>query len=510
MNYFNKQLHKTWNARGFNIISLIVVMAVLAILVTIAVPKYLNHTQTAHHTKILHDGKLLQDACLRYYADNTDWPRLTDDPLTDLPDKFISLNGQETDTDPNANYYDIDMDALSSYVRINTDSSYYVLQNPVGDIYIRTFAVEPGTPKLPRDPESGEIIIDSAEKLAKIGNDEDYPIDGNYIQMADIDLTDYSSGEGWEPIVKTEKVACEWCIDNPGACFLCNGTGDGGHCGLCGGTGLCFDCNGVGFINTTTGGFSGTFDGNGFTISNLIINRPDNNNLGLFNYTESGAKLTNITLMNIDITGCGNVGGLVGENKGAIEFCCTTGLITSFNCDGGIVGYNNGSVISSHSSCTVAGFNEPGGLVGWNDGSITSCFSTGSVSGKDAGGLVGWNGGPITSCYSTGSVEGTIKTGGLVGYNCSSITSCYSTSPVSDTEGVGGLVGSDDGGIVTFSYWNVEASGQSTSKGGEGKTTYEMKQQSTFEGWNFNNTWQIQEGATYPYLRNNPQSPPPQ
>ena len=51
------------------------------------------------------------------------------------------------------------------------------------------------------------------------------------------------------------------------------------------------------------------------------------------------------------------------------------------------------------------------------------------------------------------------------------------------------------------SYWDIETSGQTTSGGGEGKTTAEMKQQATFIGWDFTNIWDIIEGVTYPYLR---------
>jgi len=51
------------------------------------------------------------------------------------------------------------------------------------------------------------------------------------------------------------------------------------------------------------------------------------------------------------------------------------------------------------------------------------------------------------------------------------------------------------------SYWDIETSGQSSSDGGEGKTTAEMKQQATFIGWDFTNIWDIIEGVTYPYLR---------
>ncbi len=82
------------------------------------------------------------------------------------------------------------------------------------------------------------------------------------------------------------------------------------------------------------------------------------------------------------------------------------------------------------------------------------------------------------------------------------VSQCYSAGSVSGDDDVGGLVGyNDDGGTVSSSYWDVEASGQSSSDGGVGKTTAEMKQEATYEGWDFANVWDIVEAQSYPYLR---------
>lgn len=59
---------------------------------------------------------------------------------------------------------------------------------------------------------------------------------------------------------------------------------------------------------------------------------------------------------------------------------------------------------------------------------------------------------------------------------------------VSGSSDLGGLIGYWEGNqMVTSSYWDMESSGQSYSAGGEGKTTAEMKQQSTYVGWDFTN-----------------------
>ena len=94
------------------------------------------------------------------------------------------------------------------------------------------------------------------------------------------------------------------------------------------------------------------------------------------------------------------------------------------------------------------------------------------------------------------------------------ITASYSTGAVVGEEDVGGLVGSNLGtsykGSITMSYWDTQASGQTTSVGGIGKTTAEMQTARTFldAGWDFvgetangiEDTWWILEGQAYPRL----------
>ena len=55
---------------------------------------------------------------------------------------------------------------------------------------------------------------------------------------------------------------------------------------------------------------------------------------------------------------------------------------------------------------------------------------------------------------------------------------------------------------ITNSYWDTETTGQSKSAGGTGKSTNEMKMSTTYDGWDFKNTWEINEGQSYPTLKN--------
>ncbi len=258
--------------------------------------------------------------------------------------------------------------------------------------------------------------------------------------------------------------------------------------------------------------FTGHFDGQGYVIRNLYINRPGERNLGLFGYIDSGVEVKNVGLCNVDITGdWWNVGGLTGYNdRGRITNCYTTGIVRGDDAAGGLVGYDlEGNVTNCFSTARVSGRMNIGGLVGetWIC-SYSKCYSTGSVTGtvNDAGGFVGDNDeGNITDCYSTARVTGGNSTGGFAGYNLGNINNCYSTGRVTGDQFVGGFAG-ENYGAINNCYWDIETSGWVTSDGGIGKTTVEMKKQATFSGWDFTTIWSIKEDVTYPYLRNMPEN----
>ena len=231
--------------------------------------------------------------------------------------------------------------------------------------------------------------------------------------------------------------------------------------------------------------FTGTYNGQGHTISNLFINRPETDYVGLFGYVHGeNAKIENFGLIGVNITGKNYVGGLVGRN--------------------------NGEITNSYLQGSVNGNNEIGGLVGHNygTGTISNSYSTGSVTGQNSvGGLVGINimSGTITNSYSQGSVTGNASVGGLVGYNeFGIITNSYSQGSVTGTNNnVGGLVGTNVvGGIITNSFWDTEIY-PTNNYVGTGKTTEQMQDVSTFTtggaSWDFTDTWKISQD-NYPVL----------
>ncbi len=145
--------------------------------------------------------------------------------------------------------------------------------------------------------------------------------------------------------------------------------------------------DGAGFIpiGDNNNPFTGSLDGQGYTITGLYINRPASNMLynGLFGYLSEGT-VSDLSIYDVDITGGGWYSGAVaGANDGGtISGVSTSGIIAGDYRMGGIVGINKGLVKNSHSSTVINGNNDLGGLVGCNDhgGIVKSSYSTGSIS----------------------------------------------------------------------------------------------------------------------------------
>lgn len=203
--------------------------------------------------------------------------------------------------------------------------------------------------------------------------------------------------------------------------------------------------------------FTGTFDGDNRTISNLYINRPTETAVSLFGGL-SNAEIKNLKLVDCDIEGDRYVAGLVSS-----QFTSTV------------------------SNCMV-------------DGTITG-------HGENVGGVVGWSRGDVINCYMKGSVHGVdtaYRVGGLVGYTYdSTIQKSYSTATITSESGewVGGLIGANREATQSYCYWDTQTSGRASSDLGTGYTTLQMKSQVNFENWDFENVWYIDSNNDgYPHL----------
>ena len=108
-----------------------------------------------------------------------------------------------------------------------------------------------------------------------------------------------------------------------------------------------------GFFHGTV--FSGSFDGNGHSILNLVI--TGRAYLGLFGQIGSQAKASNLGIVDVNVISIGadhdNIGGLVGENFGSVVNCYSSGTVTGEAYVGGLVGVNSGSIRTSFSTGTV-------------------------------------------------------------------------------------------------------------------------------------------------------------
>ena len=233
--------------------------------------------------------------------------------------------------------------------------------------------------------------------------------------------------------------------------------------------------------------FTGAFDGNSHKITNFAINGGSGDFLGLFGLIDYGGSVENLGLEAFAVSGTYHVGGLVGLSYAGISNCYSTGAVS---------GTSNSYMV--------------GGLVGLNYVTISQCYSTGTVSGsEEVGGLVGENdSGSISNCYSTGNIISFEYVGGLVGLNYASVSNCYSTGAVSGTYHVGGLVGYKVMGSIGGCYFLI-ASGPNNGYGTP-LTDAQMKQRSSFVGWDFtnetangtNNYWRMcVDGLYYPHFR---------
>lgn len=193
-------------------------------------------------------------------------------------------------------------------------------------------------------------------------------------------------------------------------------------------------------IGTENRPYTGTFDGNGHTISSIYINAPSADYQGLFGDVRSGGIVRMVGVVNSYVFASGCVGGVVGANVngGIVQNCYNTGSVSA--------GRNDGYV---------------GGVAGYNYGTIQNCYNTGavSVSGGDSsvGGVVGWNEDTVQNCYNTGRVNADASSynGGIAGFNitAATITNCYYLNTSASTG-----IGSGTGGATSLTAGQMTGS----------------------------------------------------
>ena len=306
-----------------------------------------------------------------------------------------------------------------------------------------------------------------------------------------------------------------------------------------------------------SGEFKGTYDGGEYEIENISFDSSGSNVVGLFSTIAANGIVKNVTLSNINIAAGNFVGGIAGKCFGTIENCIVeSGSVTGNARVGGIVGQlpsgkpsvkkciNKANV----KSVMTSGDSFVGGIVGQSDqitrGTviISQCGNEGKIYSacNFVGGIIGRSviKSEINQCYNKGKVTGASLVGGILGQsNALVLQNCYNSAEVIGTGtlmNVGGILGnSTNKDVIINNCYNVGAitQGYGLTKGGDidgknitltscitlngtadnavlnvvaggyvVKSDSEMKQQTTYDGWDFTSVWSM-PSSSYPKLK---------
>lgn len=246
--------------------------------------------------------------------------------------------------------------------------------------------------------------------------------------------------------------------------------------------------DGEGFepIGTEDAPFGGSFEGAGYAVIGLTINRGEENFVGLFGMSTGDVR--NLELREPRVTGGEETGAVAGESRGVVE---------------------NVRVIDAR----IDGFSRVAGVAGRTRGPVRrAAVVGGQIEGAhQVGGVVGRShtGTHIHNAYTTAAVSGVRLVGGLTGHTGSRaevFEAVYAAGPVEADRDFSGLINpgaSDAEDEVRAAYWDVEATGQSESVRGTPLRTEQMTGAAAreyMEGFDFDAVWQINDEG-YPTLR---------
>lgn len=195
--------------------------------------------------------------------------------------------------------------------------------------------------------------------------------------------------------------------------------------------------------------FYGHLDGLGYSIKDLTINK-NANFMGLFYQISKSAKIRNLVLDNIKVSGYSANGTVAGANQGLIENIIVTGIVSGAKgINGGIVGINAGIIRNVIVDIDVDGGGTAlGGIAGQNQaaGSIDSVIVRGKVGNSIfdvMGGIVGDNSGQLNNVRNEAIVVGHNAVAGIVGQDKASytISNAVNTGNITGADYVGGIVG---------------------------------------------------------------------
>ncbi len=243
-------------------------------------------------------------------------------------------------------------------------------------------------------PSKYVIYINSAEDMLMLHQNPS----GHFKLGKDIDMTPYATGEGWKPVPE----------------------------------------------------FSGSFEGRGYTIRNLMVSRASENYCGLFGQVKSGASINNLKLLNVNVSGGQNTGAIAGTCSGNVTNCFVQGTVSSFNSNvGGAFGlFENGNLTNVVVQVSVNGSESVGGFAGViTSGNIMACSA---------------------DCIEKNKVSGNSKVGGFVGKIVPlgelKIDQVYSNCTIVAVEKAGGFIGTiEDQNAAPLEVIDSYAKGQITA-----------------------------------------------
>ena len=223
--------------------------------------------------------------------------------------------------------------------------------------------------------------------------------------------------------------------------------------------------------------FGGSFDGQGHTIHNVSIT-DSLSPAGLFGVVQAGGSVRSLHVVGaVTPSGDGrSVGGIAGENNGAIEKCSFTGTVSGQVYVGGIAGHTgaSGSILACETRGAVIGGSMTGGITGYNEGLLADCTNSACInvestdprldledldltpdlsklgqanagaSSADTGGIAGYSAGTLSDCVNHGAVGYQhigYNTGGVVGRSCGQLLRCRNDGAIAGRKDVGGVVG---------------------------------------------------------------------
>ncbi len=277
--------------------------------------------------------------------------------------------------------------------------------------------------------------IDSAEKLDAVRN----VLGAHFVLTADIDLSGSEWSEGWQPLGSAQ---------DP---------------------------------------FSGSFNGNDFSITGLVVKATGDERAGLFGRVLN-AELHNLQLTDVQVNGHGFVGGLAGAaSLSTISNVSVEGDISVADAStdgwafGGLVGFSENTEISgSEFAGTVSGLAETGGLVGRvaTAGSVSNSSAEATVSGTSrVGGLMGFlhadsdtdpdHVARVERSHAHGTVTAEDRAGGLIGEaTAGTVTNSHAGGNISGDTITGGLFGRvNSNSVITDVYFQGAVSGRLLSGG---------------------------------------------